>query len=185
MTPVLSLELLACWIAWAYPFIFRAPHKQDRPSITAARPTAVGLSLEVLGIAAAFSLHFPLIIPRSPLRIAFSLLFGLIAALLAWTSVTHLGRQFRITAGLYADHSLVTSGPYAVVRHPIYASLLAILLCTMSLLTPLKWAAIPLALFLCGTEIRVRTEDALLRSRFGESFDRYRKSVSAYIPFVR
>jgi protein-S-isoprenylcysteine O-methyltransferase Ste14 len=96
-----------------------------------------------------------------------------------------LGRQFRVTAGLYEDHQLVTSGPYATVRHPIYTSLLAILICTQALLTPLPWAAASLALFIAGTEIRVHAEDGLLASRFGEAFQQYRKSVSAYIPFVR
>jgi protein-S-isoprenylcysteine O-methyltransferase Ste14 len=42
---------------------------------------------------------------------------------------------------LYADHQLVRTGPYAVVRHPIYASLLAMLLATVVLLTP--WLRAP------------------------------------------
>ena len=41
------------WIAWAYPFAFRAPHRQKRPSITAMGPTFAGLLLEVLAIAIA------------------------------------------------------------------------------------------------------------------------------------
>jgi protein-S-isoprenylcysteine O-methyltransferase Ste14 len=40
-------------------------------------------------------------------------------------------------------------------------------------------------LFIAGTEIRVRTEDRLLESRFGERFLQYRKRVWAYVPFVR
>jgi protein-S-isoprenylcysteine O-methyltransferase Ste14 len=185
MTPILYLALTAFWIIWWYPFLFRAPHFQNRRSITSRRPTAIGLTLEVVAIAIAFALHFPLSVPRTPLRIALSVLFGAAAAVLAWTSVTHLGRQFRITAGLYEDHELVTTGPYGIVRHPIYASLLAMLLCTLALLTPIRWAALSLAIFAAGTEIRVRTEDGLLAARFGERFNRYRGSVSAYLPFVR
>jgi protein-S-isoprenylcysteine O-methyltransferase Ste14 len=185
MTALLWLELLVFWVAWWYPFLFRAPHRQKRESIIARGPTLVGLALEMAAISLAFTFYFPPAIPRSPLRIALSIVFGLAAAVLAWTSVAHLGRQFRITAGLYHDHELVTTGPYAFVRHPIYTSLLAILLCTMALLTPLRWAIPALALFIAGTEIRVHTEDGLLASRFGENFDRYRSSVSAYIPFVR
>jgi protein-S-isoprenylcysteine O-methyltransferase Ste14 len=63
--------------------------------------------------------------------------------------------------------------------------MLAILICTQSLLTPLRWAVVSLALFVAGTEIRIHAEDALLASRFGEKFQQYRKSVSVYIPFVR
>jgi protein-S-isoprenylcysteine O-methyltransferase Ste14 len=42
-----------------------------------------------------------------------------------------------------------------------------------------------LVLMIAGTEIRVRVEDRLLASRFGEEFEAYKKRVPAYIPFVR
>jgi protein-S-isoprenylcysteine O-methyltransferase Ste14 len=179
------VELVVFWSAWAYPFIFRAPHVQKRESITVAGPTRVGLFLECLAIALAFLFRIPSGQPLETWRIAASLVCGPIAAGLGWTSVTHLGRQFRFHAGLYRDHALVRTGPYAIVRHPIYASLLAILLCTLFLLTPWQWIPVSLAVFICGTEIRVRSEERLLASRFGSQFDAYRKSVPAYIPFVR
>jgi protein-S-isoprenylcysteine O-methyltransferase Ste14 len=185
MTLILWIAWSVFWAAWAYPFIFRAPHKQKRESVTARGATLLGLVLEMIAYSIAFTFYFPMDIPRNDLRIAIALISGPIAGLLAWTSVTHLGRQFRITAGLYEDHELVTTGPYSIVRHPIYTSMLAILICTQSLLTPLRWAIPSLILFIAGTEIRVRAEDALLASRFGEKFQQYRKSVSAYIPFVR
>ncbi len=173
------------WIAWAYPFAFRAPHRQKRPSITAFGPTFAGLLLEVLAIAIAFAFRLPLLHPSGPVRILASMAVGPIAAALSWTSVKHLGRQFRVNAGLYEDHELVRTGPYGIVRHPIYSSILAILLSTILLLTPWQWAAVSLVFFVMGTEIRVRTEDNLLASRFGREFAGYRKKVPAYVPFVR
>jgi len=48
------------------------------------------------------------------------------------------------------------------------------------------WALlIALIFFLIGLEIRVRIEDALLASRFGETFRDYQRRVPAYLPFVR
>lgn len=179
------IELLVWWCLWAYPFIFRAPHKQKRESITVATPTRIGLLLECAAILVAFVFRTPADNSPGAWRIAASIICGPIAVALAWTSVAHLGRQFRIHAGLYHDHALVRTGPYAIVRHPIYASLLAMLLCTLFLLTPWPWFAVSLALFICGTEIRVYSEEALLESRFGEEFEVYRKAVPAYIPFVR
>jgi protein-S-isoprenylcysteine O-methyltransferase Ste14 len=41
-----------------------------------------------------------------------------------------------------------------------------------------------LAIFIIGTEIRVRTEESLLASRFGEEFQAYKRDVPAYIPFL-
>jgi len=73
----------------------------------------------------------------------------------------------------------------AVVRHPIYASLLSSLLCTPVPLTPWQWAIVSLALYLTGTEIRVRTEDHLLAPHFLRIFDQYRRHGPAYLPFLR
>jgi protein-S-isoprenylcysteine O-methyltransferase Ste14 len=185
MRLLVYVELTVFWLAWAYPFIFRAPHVQKRESITVVAPTRVGLLLECTAILLAFVFRMPPGHPPGVWRIAAATICGPIAAALAWTSVTHLGRQFRFHAGLYHDHALVRTGPYAIVRHPIYASLLAILMCTLLLLTPWQWIPVSLAVFICGTEIRVHSEEQLLASRFGEQFAAYRKRVPAYIPFVR
>jgi protein-S-isoprenylcysteine O-methyltransferase Ste14 len=72
-----------------------------------------------------------------------------------------------------------------MVRHPIYTSMLCILLGTGALITPPPLFLAALVIFLVGTEIRVKAEDGLLASRFGDEFFRYRQSVSAYVPFVR
>lgn len=185
MTPhaISWIILGGCWIAWAYPFAFRAPHVQRRESITVIGPTRLGLLLEAAAVFLAFFRTGP--IRTGPAWLLVGLIFGIIGAVLAWTAVTHLGKQFRVHAGLYVDHELVRTGPYAIVRHPIYASVLALLLTTMLLRASLPRAVICLALFVLGTEIRVRSEDDLLASRFGEQFAKYKKSVPAYIPFVR
>jgi len=178
------VELMVCWFAWAYPFLFRAPLFQRRPSITASAPTLLGMLLEGIAIFMAFVFRLPPDAPPGLPRVAASAVFAAGAAVLSWTSVHHLGRQFRIRAGLYDDHQLIRTGPYAVVRHPIFASLLAVLVCTLLLLTPWQWCVVSLALFLAGTEIRIRAEERLLASRFPE-FGEYRRSVPAYLPFVR
>jgi protein-S-isoprenylcysteine O-methyltransferase Ste14 len=176
---------MMCWFAWAYPFIFRAPHNQKRPSITRAAPTRAGLLLECVAIFIAFACRLAPGEPPSAVRLVASMLLGAAAGALSWTSVKHLGRQFRVNAGLYEDHQLVRTGPYAIVRHPIYSSLFAILLSTICALTRWDWAILSIALFVSGTEIRVHTEDGLLASRFGEEFVRYKSKVPAYVPFVR
>src|SRR5215469_6687758 len=114
-----------------------------------------------------------------------ALILGGIADVLMWSAIPNLGRQFRIQAGLYEDHELVHSGPYAVVRHPIYASLLALTLATGVLLSPWQWVTVGALLCIAGSEIRIHIEDRLLESRFGEQFRRYRGKVPAYLPFIR
>jgi protein-S-isoprenylcysteine O-methyltransferase Ste14 len=179
------VELMACWFAWIYPFIFRAPHFQKRPSVTASGPSLAGLFLEGLSIFIAFAVRLPRDTPPGTARIAASAIFAVLAAVLSWSSVHHLGRQFRIQAGLYEDHRLIRTGPYAWVRHPIFASLLAALVCTLLLLTPWQWCVVSLLVFLTGTEIRIRNEERLLASRFPDEFRDYRRHVPAYLPFLR
>ncbi len=178
------LELLALWAAWWYPFLFRAPHVQRRESITVAGPTRIGLLLEVLAFAFVW---FPLpATPRTGVPVLLGgLALGAVGAILGWSAVSHLGKQFRLHAGLYVDHELVRSGPYALVRHPIYASLLVMLLCTALFLASWLRTLVALTIFLAGTEIRVRSEDKLLGSRFGKDFQQYQRRVPAYVPFVR
>ena len=177
------LFLTLLWLAWLWPFAFRAPHGQKRPNVTVAGPTRWGLVLECLAILLASIFKLPS--PPGPGRILPAVAIAALSIVCAWQAVTHLGRQFRVQAGLYDDHELVRTGPYAVVRHPIYASLLGMLAATLLLIGPWEIAPISLALFILGTEIRVRTEDRLLESRFGETFRAYRRQVSAYVPFVR
>src|SRR6266496_2419852 len=179
------VSLLIWWVVWFYPLLLRAPHFQNRPSITVAGPTRAGLLLESAAIFLAFAFRNPLDSPPGIARAVAATVLGALAAVLSWTSVPHLGKQFRIQAGLYHDHELVRTGPYAVVRHPIYSSLLCMLLCTFLIVTRWEWAAVSLVLFIVGTEIRVHSEDKLLASRFGAQFESYRKQVPAYIPFVR
>jgi protein-S-isoprenylcysteine O-methyltransferase Ste14 len=123
--------------------------------------------------------------PLSGWRVAFSIIFLGLAALLSWTGAHALGRQWRIDAALNKDHELVRSGPYRVVRHPIYTSMLCLLLGTGFLVTPLLMLVLSVVLFMIGTEIRVRIEDALLASNFGEEFQKYKRSVPSYIPFLK
>lgn len=180
---IARIGLIVCWLGWLYPFFFRAPHFQKRDSMTVSGPTRVGVLLEAVGVLLAF-VHTQRA-RTHPAALLGAASFSVIGIVLSWTAVAHLGKQFRIHAGLYADHELVRTGPYRVVRHPIYASLLAMLLATIVLLTPWLRALLAVAVFLAGTEIRVRSEDRLLASRFGDRFADYRKRVPAYIPFVR
>jgi len=185
MLPLRWILSLVSWAAWSYPYFFMAPHHQKRASITAIGPTRAGLLLECLAIFIAFFCRLPEDPPPEWWRIAGSMLFVPVAVVLMFTAVRHLGRQFRIHAGLYEDHQLVTGGPYAIVRHPIYTSLLAMLVSTLFLFTRWQWVVPALGLYIAGTEIRVYTEDGLLASRFGERFLEYKRRVPAYLPFVR
>lgn len=181
--PIVDVVILgAGFILWLTPFLLvkRTGAKAQKLD----RRARWGILLEVIAYSILWQFRF-WGSPPAPWRVALSVLFFALAALLSFSGTRALGRQWRIDAGLNADHELVRSGPYRVVRHPIYASMLCLLLGIGMMVSrwPLFLAA--LVLFIAGTEIRVRVEDSLLSSAFGDQFLAYRKSVSAYIPFVR
>jgi len=183
MLPWYAYLVLACgWLVWFVPFLFA---QIKRPVAATLDPRARwGMLLQAIAYSILWQNRFwerPLPAWRLILAIALFLL----AALLSWTSTRALGRQWRMDAGLLADHELVTSGPYRMLRHPIYCSMLCTLLGTGFLLTPLLMILLASLVFIAGVEIRVRIEDKLLASRFGDRFDEYRRRVPAYIPFVR
>ena len=170
------------WLAWVARFLIAQRNREHAQQVD--RRARWGILLEVI----AYSLLWQNRFWERPLplwRLGLSVLFLALAALLSWTAVPALGRQWRIEAGLSSDHQLVTTGPYAVVRHPIYTSMLCMLLGTGFMITPVRTLLVASLLFIVGMEIRVRVEDKLLASRFGEQFLAYRRSVPAYVPFLR
>jgi protein-S-isoprenylcysteine O-methyltransferase Ste14 len=163
-------------------------NRAETPDAESGRRSApwamAGLAVEAVG----FSLLF--VWPdRAPLGNAVWHWSAVVLALAStWTvaaATRALGRQWRVQAVVTNAHKLVTSGPYRVVRHPIYAAGLGDLLAlglAFSNWPPILAAT---AVYLLGTEIRVRAEDALLAERFGSEFLDYRRHVKAYVPFLR
>ncbi len=175
------IALTASWLLWMTPFFGMSsggpPQKIDRRA-------RWGILLEGVGFSFVWS-HWAWSPHPAAWQWAASLPFLVLGPVLSWTSARTLGRQWRFDAGLNADHRLVQEGAYRYVRHPIYASMFAQLLGTGVLLARLRFVAIAVVFFVIGTEIRVRIEDALLASRFGDAFAEYRNRVPAYIPFIR
>lgn len=172
----------AGWLIWFLPFPLtgwstQTPLRRD----SRAR---WGLVLETIAYLVLLANPFW---TRSPAswRIVCSVVFLSLASLLSWTATHALGRHLRFDAALNPDHELVRSGPYRIVRHPIYTSMFCLLLGTGFLVTPIPLLLTAIAIFICGTEIRVRIEDRLLASQFGAEFANYRRGVSTYVPLIR
>lgn len=106
---------------------------------------------------------------------------ALSVALVAW-SFEALGRQYRGGVGLWTDHELVTSGPYAYVRHPIYAGF--VLAMVGIFLLSASWPAglSGLLLTLSIPRLRIPVEEAELEERFGDRWRGYRDRTGALVP---
>jgi len=176
------ITLGVAWVIWLAPFVLARRSSQQAQKVE--RRARWGMLLVAIAYSLIWQGHFwerPL-----PLwRLAPSILILVLACILSWSGTRFLGRQWRVDAALNADHELVRTGPYRFVRHPIYASMLCLFCGTALMIASLALFIPALVLFILGTEIRVRIEDGLLASRFGEQFRRYKDSVPAYIPLLR
>ena len=86
-------------------------------------------------------------------------------------------------AQLFKEHQLITSGPYALVRHPMYAGL--ILAALGSLLIYFTWTTLYFACFAPFMLVRARREEVALAAEFGEKWQDYCKVVPAFIPQIK
>ena len=182
--PRLALAIIFIgWLLWMAPLILIRVKRNKSAPQHVDRRARWGIVLQ--GVA--FFLVFAPLRPATvtPLRIALSVTCFALAAICSWTSFHALGRQWRFDAGLNADHELVRSGMYRFVRHPIYLSMMLLMLGTGLLKSAVPIIGLAWTLSIIGTEIRVRIEDGLLASRFGGQFAEYRRRVPAYLPFVR
>jgi len=168
-------------VIWFYPFVLA--HQKTPGATVVNRTSRWGVLLQFLAFTLLWQGHFW---TRSlpPWRLLASIVLFLLAIALSWTSSRALAGQLRIDAALGADHHLVRSGPYSLVRNPIYTSMLLVDCATGVIITPWQLFVPAIVLFVVGTEIRVRTEEKLLADRFGEEFREYKAKVRAYIPFV-
>jgi protein-S-isoprenylcysteine O-methyltransferase Ste14 len=168
-------------IVWFYPFV--PAHRGTEAASVVNSRSRWGVLLQFLAYALLWQGHFWTRSLPTWRAVASVFLFAL-AAVLSWSSSRALAGQLRIDAALGADHRLVRSGPYALVRNPIYSSMLLVLCAIAVIIAGWKLFVIALLLFVIGTEIRVRIEERLLDSRFGEEFQTYKRSVPAYLPFL-
>lgn len=96
-----------------------------------------------------------------------------------WARI-HLKGNWSASIELKRSHQLVRTGPYQITRHPIYAGLLAAVLGTSITLGDIR-GLLAFILVWIAFFIKARREDALLRKRFGDEYETYRRGLKPWI----
>jgi protein-S-isoprenylcysteine O-methyltransferase Ste14 len=100
-----------------------------------------------------------------------------------WWARLHLGRLWSGTVGRKADHHVVDTGPYGLVRHPIYTGLDAASI-AFAVLTGRAECMAGAVLVIVGCWIKARLEERFLRQELGEqAYDAYAARVPMLVPF--
>lgn len=104
-------------------------------------------------------------------------------ALRAWAHWV-LGDLYTTTVLIQHGHSLVTKGPYAVIRHPSYAGLCLVLLGVAFAGGSGASLIATAALLAAGFWYRIRVEERTMRAAFGADYDAYRARTWRLLPRV-
>ena len=94
-----------------------------------------------------------------------------------------LGTNWSQAVTIKEGHELVTSGPYALVRHPIYTGLLLAFAGTAVAVG--EWRGLLAVALVSGVLWRkLRLEEKWMRARFGVLYETYSQRVAALVPYI-
>lgn len=103
------------------------------------------------------------------------------AGIAIWARV-HLGKNWGMPMSRKANPQLVTSGPYAYVRHPIYSGIILAVLGS-AIGNSVLWV-IPLILLGSYFVYSAQQEEKLMGALFPDTYSAYVKRTKALIPFI-
>lgn len=177
-----------CWLGFGFILVVgkRQAAKVEKKRIAISH---AGFFVQGLGYGALLVSARTFFSPFLPMSKAAELLLAPVTAAIAIWSVWFclaaartLGKQWALVARVVEDHELVMQGPYAIVRNPIYLAMFGMLIATG--LAVSRWQGVLLGaiVFLVGNEIRIRSEEKLLRGTFGVKFEEYARRVPAFLP---
>jgi protein-S-isoprenylcysteine O-methyltransferase Ste14 len=175
---VLGVGWAAFWLYW---LLAAFSMKRGRvPWSREARIRVVVVALAILlarlGVFPGHGLH------TDPVREGIGLaLFGLGLSFAVWARV-HIGRNWGTPMTQKVEPELVRSGPYGLVRHPIYSG---ILLAGIGTVVALSWLWIGVVA-LAGIYFvySATVEERYLTEQFPDAYASYRRRTKMLVPFV-
>ncbi len=94
-----------------------------------------------------------------------------------------LGSNWSARVTVKQNHELVKSGPYSIVRHPIYLGLL-LAMSGSALAFGEVHSFLALLSGFAGFKLKSVTEEKFMRGQFREAYAQYQREVKGLIPFV-
>ncbi len=185
--------VLVCWLIflafWAVTAFSAKPKEEmvSTDSVGGARGILIGIIIFLILLKRFFDVYLgflfqniitlPIIIQDVGIAI---LVIGLAAALSARYS---LGKNWSGRVSFQKGHKLVTTGPYAYIRHPIYLGMLLMGAGTLAV-TDSTLVAIGAVLVIISFIQRIKKEEALMAKHFPKEYGKYQKRTKKLIPFV-
>jgi len=122
-------------------------------------------------------------VPLTPVLIGVGVAVQLGSLALAIWARRHLGRYWSAEVATKVDHQLVRSGPYRVIRHPIYTAVLGLCVGT-AIVSGEVHALLGTALMAVAYWRKIRMEERTMLDAFGDTYEEYRRTSKALVPGV-
>jgi protein-S-isoprenylcysteine O-methyltransferase Ste14 len=176
---------VAFWISWIAAALWADRTERNAGFAAEAPYRAVLILGTLLFLVPAHGYHGWMRFWRPGLGLAWlCLVLMVIGFAFAWWARIHLGRLWSGRITRKSGHRIVESGPYALVRHPIYTGLLLAVLATMVVKGTLPGIA-GAVLILVSVVMKAKLEETFLRGELGEAaYDDYRSRVPMLVPFT-
>jgi protein-S-isoprenylcysteine O-methyltransferase len=175
------LVIVSEWVLGAIRYSKDAAKSLDRGSLPLIR-AVMSVAIWGSGVATVFvpAANFSQVAQLAPFAIAWFVL----GALLRWYSIFYLGRYFTVNVAIAADHRVIDSGPYHLIRHPSYTGALmmwsAVGVCYGNWVGLLLLVLPTFAVFLW----RIHVEEGALTAALGDAYTNYKARTRRLIPFV-
>jgi protein-S-isoprenylcysteine O-methyltransferase Ste14 len=187
--PPVDMLILLLWAGffaywWTTALRNRTPFKRvpSRFGFLTTMAVPAGVVLVAFGLVAP-DLYTVRVLPDLlPLVIA-GLLVLILGIAFAIRARVHLGTNWSSRPAIHENHTITRTGPYAIVRHPIYTGILTGMLGT-AIATGALLAFVSLLVIFVLFIIKIRMEEQFLLDEFGEEYERYRSEVKALVPYV-
>lgn len=185
-----EIAIYAVWIAWVLSWVLAASWTNQTVGQPASSSQFFYRIVTVAGGVLLFGVNPP--DPDFPWRLwhagpAFAWATVALAAFgfaFTWWARLHLGRLWSSSVTKKADHHVVDTGPYALVRHPIYTGVITAALAVFLLKGTLIGLA-GVAVMTAGFYIKARLEERFLRRELGaDAYDAYARRVAMLVPFI-
>lgn len=101
-----------------------------------------------------------------------------------WWARLHLGNLWSIGVSRKEGHHVVDTGPFSIVRHPIYAGILLEVL-AIAAVRARPFAFLMALLITVFFSFKARLEERFLAEEFGGAYEAYRQRVPMLVPYFR
>ena len=93
----------------------------------------------------------------------------------------HLGKNWSQAVTVKHDHEFIVTGPYSIVRHPIYSGLLLDFIGSALARAEFLFAVV---LVFVALWRKLKLEEKWMHAQFGDSYEAYSQQVAALVPHI-